>query len=124
MAGSIFAVAISIYGATLLRGVASFDTAEMQTVPAVLGIAHPTGYPLWTLVGFVWTKLMFFATPALAMNVLSATFFASSASVLGLISLRLGVRPALAVAGGLIFAFAGETWARATAAEAVRLPRL
>jgi hypothetical protein len=122
-AAAVFAIAISVYGATMLRGVSSFDPAEMQTVPSVLGIAHPTGYPLWTLLGFFWTRLPL-ASPALLMNVLSASFFALAAATLALISMRLEVRPTLAAVAGLTFAFAGETWARATQAEAHSLHTL
>jgi hypothetical protein len=116
-AGSVFAISLTVYGATLLPGVSSFDSAEMQTVPPTLGIAHPTGYPLWTLLGFVWTKLFFFAAPALMMNLLSALLFALGAAIASVVALRLDVRPTFAVVGGLTFAFAGETWARATQAE-------
>jgi hypothetical protein len=116
-AGAVFVAVLSIYGATLLPGVSSFDPAEMQTVPAVLGIAHPTGYPLWTLLGYLWTRLPV-ASPALLMNLLSAAFFAASAATLAVLCTRLAVRPIFAVVGGLTFAFAGETWARATQAEA------
>jgi hypothetical protein len=116
-AAAVFFIAIVVYAATLLKGVSSFDAAEMQTVPAVLGIAHPTGYPLWSLLGFLWTKLFFFASPALMMNLLSALLFALAAATLALISLRLGVGPGLAAVAGLAFAFAGETWSRATEAD-------
>jgi len=111
-----FAVTISIYSMTLLRGVSSFDSAEMQTVPPTLGIAHPTGYPLWTILGFTWTRLPI-SSPALMMNLLSAILFALVAATLTLISMRLGVRPLLACVAAVSFAFAGETWARATQAE-------
>jgi hypothetical protein len=114
---TVFCVAIVVYAATLLRGVSSFDAAEMQTVPTLLGIAHPTGYPLWTLIGFLWTKLFFFASAALMMNLLSAFCFALAAATLAVLCVRLDVRPVLAVVAGLTFAFAGETWARATQAE-------
>jgi hypothetical protein len=123
-AGAVFIGAISIYSATLLRGVSSFDPAEMQTVPVVLGIAHPTGYPLWTLLGFAWTKVFFFASAALMMNLLSAGFFALAAATLGLVALRLEVRPVLAAVAALCFAFAGEVWARATQAEVHSLQTL
>lgn len=112
-AGVVFVIAISLYGATLLRGVSSFDSAEMQTVPAVLGIAHPTGYPLWTLLGFLWTQLPI-ASPALLMNMLSAILFALASAALSLVALRLDVRPVLAAVAALSFSFAGETWSRAT----------
>jgi hypothetical protein len=80
-------------------------------------VAHPTGYPLWTILGFLWTKLFFFASPALMMNLFSALLFALAAATLSLICLRFDVRPVLAAVAGLTFALAGETWARATEAE-------
>jgi hypothetical protein len=115
-AAVVFLIAVGIYGATLLRGVSSFDVAEMQTVPAVLGITHPTGYPLFTMLGFIWTRLPI-GSGALEMNLLSAILFALSAAGLTVLATKLGVRPALAAGAGLVFAFAGETWARATEAE-------
>jgi transmembrane protein TMEM260 (protein O-mannosyltransferase) len=114
---AVFAIVLAVYGATLLRGVSSFDAAEMQVVPPRLGIAHPTGYPLWTLLGFAWTKLFFFASPALMMNLLSATLFALAAASVTLAARELDVRPSLAAVAGVVFAFAGEVWARATQAE-------
>ena len=38
-------VALAVYVRTLLPGLAFGDWGEMQTVPHVLGVAHPTGYP-------------------------------------------------------------------------------
>jgi hypothetical protein len=112
-----FVVATGVYGATLLRGVSSADPAEMQTVPTVLGIAHPTTYPLWTLLGFLWTRLPF-ASAALLMNALSAVLFAASAAGAAALARRLGARPIFAVGvTGLTFAFAGLTWSRATQAD-------
>ena len=46
-----FAVAAVVYVRTLLPGVSFGDWAEAQMVPARLGIIHPTGYPLYTLLG-------------------------------------------------------------------------
>ena len=115
VAGVTFVIAAGIYAATLLRGVSSADPAEMQTVPTVLGIAHPTTYPLWTLLGFAWTRLPL-ASPALLMNALSAALFAASAAGAAALAARLGVRPVLP-AGGATFALSGLTWSRATQAE-------
>ena len=55
-AGAVFAIVTTVYSATLLRGVTSGDGADMQTVPAVLGSTDPTGYPLWTLLGFLFAR--------------------------------------------------------------------
>jgi hypothetical protein len=112
-----FLAAGAVYASTLLRGVSSADPAEMQTVPTILGIAHPTTYPLWTLLGYAWTRLPF-ASPALLMNALAAGLFAASAAAAALLANRLGARPILAAAvGGTTFALAGLTWSRATQAD-------
>jgi Protein of unknown function (DUF2723) len=112
-----FVAAAGVYAATLLRGVSSADPAEMQTVPTVLGIAHPTTYPLWTLLGFAWTRLPI-ASPAVMMNALSAALFAASAAGAAMLASRLGARPVLAATvAGMTFAYAGLTWSRATQAD-------
>src|SRR5512141_590551 len=59
-----------LYFATLAPNVLAADNGEFQLVAWKLGIAHPPGYPLYTLIGFLFTR--FFASPAFAMNLLSA----------------------------------------------------
>jgi hypothetical protein len=41
----------------LMPGVGFWDTAEFQTVPPILGTAHPTGYPTYVLLGWVAVRL-------------------------------------------------------------------
>jgi len=113
-------IALVVYRLTMLGGVGASDVAEMETVPKVLGIAHPTGYPLWTLLGFVWTRIPL-GNAALRMNFLTALYTALAAGVLVVLAMRLGVRPWLAASAGLIFAFAGETWFNAVHAEVQQL---
>jgi hypothetical protein len=108
--------ALFVYCLTLLPGVGASDVAEMQTVPKILGIAHTTGYPLWTLVGFLWTRLPL-GNSAFRMNLLTALFFAASVALLAVLGIRLGVRPWLGTTAALIFAFAGLTWGSAVHAE-------
>ena len=45
-------VALGVYVVTLMPGVAFGDWGEMQTVPHVLGVAHPTGYPTYVLLAW------------------------------------------------------------------------
>ena len=42
----------------LMPGVGYWDTAEFQTVPAILGTAHPTGYPTYVLLGWLGSLLI------------------------------------------------------------------
>ncbi|NJD22403.1 MAG: DUF2723 domain-containing protein [Melioribacter sp.] len=46
-----------IYLFTIAPSVVQIDSGELATVQATLGIAHPTGYPLFTLVGYLFLKL-------------------------------------------------------------------
>ncbi|HLG93332.1 MAG TPA: DUF2723 domain-containing protein, partial [candidate division Zixibacteria bacterium] len=46
---AVFLLSFSVYGATLARTVGFIDSGELAWVSATLGIPHPTGYPLYTL---------------------------------------------------------------------------
>jgi hypothetical protein len=50
-------IAFGVYCTTLCHGVGITDAGELATVLCTLGIAHPTGYPLFTLIGHVWMLL-------------------------------------------------------------------
>ena len=51
-----FAVFI-IYLFTLAPSVVQIDSGELATVQATLGIAHPTGYPLFTMIGYLFSLI-------------------------------------------------------------------
>jgi len=110
------AVGLVVYARTLMPGVAFGDWGEMQTVPYVLGVAHPTGYPTYILLGWL-AQLVPIGTVALRANLMSAVFVAATLATLTLISLRLGVRPLLAIAAGIGMGAIGTVWAAATVAE-------
>lgn len=64
---------LALYLRTLAPDVAGADTGEFQFVPYVLGIAHPPGYPLYTMLGKAFTLLPV-GTIAYRMNLMSAFF--------------------------------------------------
>jgi transmembrane protein TMEM260 (protein O-mannosyltransferase) len=71
IAVGILATAMGIW--RLMPGVGFWDTAEFQTVPPILGTAHPTGYPTYVLLGWLASIVLTpFGEPAFRMNVLSA----------------------------------------------------
>jgi hypothetical protein len=109
-------VAFVVYLRTLLPGIAFGDWGEMQTVPHVLGVAHPTGYPTYILLAWVF-ELLPIGPVAFRANLLSAVLVAAAVGVTSLISLRLGVRPALSLVSALALAAVGTVWAAATVAE-------
>ena len=48
------------------------DSGELVTAVALLGIPHPTGYPLYVLLGKAWTMIFPFGSVAWRMSIFSA----------------------------------------------------
>ncbi len=109
-------VALAVYVRTLLPGMAFGDWGEMQTVPHVLGVAHPTGYPTYIVLSWL-AHLVPLGSVAWRANLLSAILVAAALGVTVAILLRLGTRPAIAVGAGLALGAVGTVWAAATVAE-------
>ncbi len=109
-------IALIAYVRTMLPGLAFGDWGEMQTVPHVLGVAHPTGYPTYVLLAWA-AQLVPVGTVAARANLLSAVLVAGSVAVASLILMRLGVRPGLAVIGSVAIGATGTVWSAATVAE-------
>ncbi len=92
------------------------DWGEMQTVPRVLGITHPTGYPTYVLIGWV-AQLLPVESVAFRANLLSAVLVAAALAVTVAILLRLGIRPLIAVTAALSLGAVRTVWSVATVAE-------
>ena len=115
-------LAIGIYLRTMLPSTGFWDTGEAQTVPPTLSIFHPTGFPTYTLLGWLWSQLPI-GEVAWRMNLLSAVCVALAA---GLVVLTTGhliaersrtLRAAAAGVAGAAFAFASEPWQNAARAD-------
>ncbi len=65
-----------VYLNTLAPSVNFIDCGELATVAATLGIAHPTGYPLFTLVGWLFSHLPIGASVIYKLNLMSAVLCA------------------------------------------------
>jgi len=65
-------LSLILFVATLTRDILPADSGEFQRVATVAGIAHPPGYPLYTVLGWLFTRLPFGATPAWRVNLFSA----------------------------------------------------
>ena len=109
-------VAFVAYLRTLLPGIAFGDWGEMQTVPHVLGVAHPTGYPTYVLLAWL-TELVPIGSVAFRANLLSAVLVAIALAAVTAIAERLGVRTIVAIAAGIALGAVGTVWAAATVAE-------
>ena len=99
-----------------MPGIAFGDWGEMATVPHVLGVAHPTGYPTYIVMAWL-AELLPIGSVAFRANLLSAVYVTITLATISLISLRLGVRPVIAIAGALATGAVGTVWAAATVSE-------
>ena len=72
----VFLIALYVYIITLAPTVWFIDSGELAAVASTLGIAHPTGYPLFTIVGYIFTKLPISSSEVYNLNVMSAFFCA------------------------------------------------
>ncbi len=103
---------------TLAPGVASWDTAEFQTVGPVMGTAHPTGYPAYVVLGWIASCLLQpFGEPAFRMNLLQAILAAGAvAGAVAIVQFLTGMRW-IALATGLLLAWTQLFWRLSTYAD-------
>lgn len=70
-----FAIAGAIYFSTLAPTFLHTDSGELAAVQYTFGIAHPTGYPLFTLLGWLFTRITV-TEPVVQLNFLCLLFTA------------------------------------------------
>lgn len=110
--------ALALYLVTLMPDVGFWDTAEFQAIGPVLGIAHPTGYPTYTLLAWLASVLLQpFGNEALRANMLSALLAAGGCAIVGVTVTWFTGRLIAGVGAGLVLALATETWSNALHAE-------
>jgi uncharacterized membrane protein len=123
VAGGLSLISWLTYLATLTPSLSfvSPDGNELAAIPAILGLAHPPGYPLYTWPGKLFTLLPV-GDVAYRVNLMSATLGALAIGGLYLIIIQLlpvdhtGRRVAAALAA-LVFAFGPAVWSQAVIAE-------
>jgi hypothetical protein len=109
----------ALYCFTLIPSALPADNGEFQLVAWKLGIAHPPGYPLYTMVGWLFSR--FFASPAFALNLLSAIL---ASITLVIVSRTVRALTGSFVAGVLAACLLGVSttfWSQATTAN-IRMP--
>jgi len=96
----------------------AWDTAELQGVPYILGIAHPTGFPLYVLAGYIWAHAVAIGSIAFRMNAASGVAIAIVCATAYAVAREFGAARLVALAAALWFAFTQNVWAHAARAEA------
>lgn len=73
---SIGVISFLVYLFTLSPAVGFIDAGELAAAACTLGIAHPTGYPLFTLVGRIFSMLPVSSEEIIRLNIMAAFFVA------------------------------------------------
>jgi hypothetical protein len=128
---SLAVAAFILYLVTLAPAVLEADAGEFQFVAWLPGIAHPPGYPLYILLGWLWTHLLPVGLVAWRMNLLSALLAAVAVGLVygvarRMLDLTLPMTPgparALAAAvAAATFAVTPTFWSQAVIAEVYAL---
>lgn len=63
-----------VYLTTIAPTVVASDAGELAAVQYTLGIAHPTGYPLFTIIGYLYLLIPLPFTPIFQLNLLAAIY--------------------------------------------------
>ncbi|MBD5655981.1 MAG: DUF2723 domain-containing protein [Candidatus Eremiobacteraeota bacterium] len=109
--------AFVLYLSSLPPSFAFWDTGELQTVAAILGIAHPPACPAFVLLGWSAVHLFPFGEPAWRVDAMCALAMAGSVALLALVARRMGLAPLTCALVTIGFAVALVPWRDATRAE-------
>lgn len=125
-----------MYGRMAAPGVLPGDSGELQFAAWLAGLSHPTGYPLYLILGWAWSHGLAglgLADAARAVTLLSALFGALAAGLTYLLAVTLLVQsraagrgaPAVerlaALVAALTFACTPTLWSQAIVAEVYTL---
>jgi len=113
-----FVVPAIAYAASASSEPASWDTAELQGVPYILGISHPTGFPFYVLLGGVWSHAFAIGSIAWRMNVMSGVAIALACLAAYGVALEFGASGLVALSATWWLAFTRNVWSHASRAEA------
>lgn len=117
----VFGVCLVVYVWHSAPTVRDWDAAERALTLHGLGLSHPPGCPLYTLVGHVFASVFFFLPLERAANLLSAVSTAAAMAWLAALLLRLAPDVRAAGAAALTAAFHPMIWSQAIYSEVYSL---
>jgi len=121
IAGICFLLSLALYLATLCPTIYVGDSGDLITAGYLLGVPHPTGYPLYCLLGRVFAVLLPFGTVALRFNLLSALFSAAAVAVMFLVMCRLTGSRIISALSALALGTSSIWWSQSLSAEVYTL---
>lgn len=116
----LFFFVLSIFLFTLAPTITPEDSGELVTAAYTLGIAHPPGFPLYTILGKIFTFIPL-GTIAWRVNLMSAFFGALTISLLYLVTYKISKDRLISIATSLLLAFSATFWSQSVIAEVYTL---
>lgn len=117
LAGSVTLIAFVAYAQHLLPGVGFWDTGIFQSAAPTLGLTHPTGYPLYMILGWIAVTVVPVGDAAFRMNLLGAVAAAVGVGALYLLIRWIGATAVPAAIGALTFGLSQVFWRTAVRAD-------
>jgi tetratricopeptide (TPR) repeat protein len=116
----VFIVCFGFYLYTLCPSISPGDSGEFCASSVILALPHSPGYPLYCLIGKIFTIIIPFGSYAYRINCLSAVFGALTVSVLGYVMMKIS-RCLLLSLSCLLLAFSSIFWHSSIQAEVFTL---
>nr|XP_033807984.1 transmembrane protein 260 isoform X2 [Geotrypetes seraphini] len=120
----VFSGVSAVYINTLHPSVPGGDSGELITVAHEFGVAHPPGYPLFTVLAKLMIILFPYGSIAYRVNLLSGLCGAAAASLLFYTTCKLSGSYSGGIFAGGMFSFSRLTWQWSVAAEVFTLNTL
>ncbi|MDA8020246.1 MAG: DUF2723 domain-containing protein [Thermoanaerobaculia bacterium] len=112
----VFLVCLVIYTLGACRTIYVGDSGELVAAAATLGIPHPSGYPLYVLLGHLWIQLLGVVgvdSVAFRMSLFSVFFAGLSCTLFWIVCRRGGVVRPMAWLATLLFGLSPSFWSQA-----------
>jgi len=110
---ALFALLFTLYALGSCRSIYVGDSGELVTAVHTLGIPHPSGYPLYVLLGKLWSELLPLGSVAWRMSLFSCVCAAAACSALYAVGRRLRLAPIAALFAALVLGFSPSFWSQA-----------
>lgn len=109
----LFTGLFALYAVGACRTIYVGDSGELVAAVHTLGIPHPSGFPLYVLLGKLWTLVLPVGSIAFRMSLFSAMCAAAACTVLLVIGRVVGLGRRAAIFGALMLGLAPSFWSQA-----------
>jgi hypothetical protein len=121
LGGGLLAASLALYVSTLSRGMLQGDALDFQLAMATLGVPHATGYPLFTILGWLWVHLVPWGDLTTRASLLSAVFGALTVAMVYRLAFHLTGRHLASLAGAISLALSYAFWTQTSITEVYTL---